>query len=229
MIIESRGPKSLGQLYANYETYRSGRLIYGYPLTTVWAVELAQLTETIFLPNAPRLLPTDLSMFCGYFSLLLLMRLQMAALGNLATTRLIASQEGVNFPQEKSFRNFTTVLKEVRLNDRTIILARQISPPKANKKHRSLEYPPYQILREAGQEQSLLFNKFDQRAAKLFTDEQATARKTAGALELARYKWQAQLSQAPTYPPTYWQLYAKDMVDLIGDRRAKLPSTFSPS
>lgn len=216
MRIESENKPVLGILYAQYEGPRGWERLFD---KTIGGSLL--IGGTILIINAATdRLPVEYAIPAAILSSLLI--IPHFRLSRLTSSLIfeVARLEGVGV------KNRLTIGQEKRLMDKAVRMSQPISPPQLSTMFRLLRqgHTEYQLHQRVAEEQKELFNSFDTLAEKELLYSPARVRKTAGALELARFKWQ-QVLQNPLYPG-YYQNFAENMLYQIGARRARLPSTF---
>lgn len=93
--------------------------------------------------------------------------------------------------------------------DKVVRMSQPISPPRLSTMFKLLRQSltEYQLYQKVAEEQKQLFDSFDTLAEKELRYSPARVRKTAGALELVRFKWQ-QVLQDPL-PPRHYQTLSK--------------------
>ncbi len=231
MLIKEE-ERALGPIYAEYEKLRTKEKLTALPVALALGTEGALFTATWVASMTGHtkeltelLNPSILSFFTVGWLTAVLPIFWNISYGN-ETSKLavaIADLEGI------SLENWRDVWREKRLNNKTIQLAGVISP----------SINPLQILTQPVLElnfkemanmehkQDSIFAKFDAKSKRLSSDPPTRSRKTAGALELARFKWQEVLEQDSFLPP-FRERYAEEMIGRIGRKRFTLPSSFTP-
>lgn len=216
MRIESENKPVLGLLYAQYEGPRRWERLFG----NVIGGSLFIGGAILIINAATDRLPVEYAIPAAILSSLLIIpnfrlsRLTSSLAFEVARLEGVGGENRLTFGQEK------------RLMDKAVRMSRPISPPQLGTMFRLLRqgHTEYQLHKKVADEQERLFVSFDTLAEREFRYSPARVRKTAGALELARFRWQ-QVLQNPLQPG-YYQNFAEDMLSQIGARRARLPSTF---
>lgn len=216
MRIESENKPVLGILYARYEGVRRWEQLFDKTIGGSLFIGGAIL----IINAATDRLPVDYAIPAAILSSLLIIptfrlsRLTSSVIFEVARLEGVGVENRLIFGQEK------------RLMDKAVRMSQPISPPQLSTMSKLLKqsHTEYQLRQQMTEEQKHQFDSFDALAEKDLGYSPARMRKTAGALELARFRWQ-QVLQNPLYP-THYQNFAEDMLSQIGARRAKLPSTF---
>lgn len=218
MRIESENKPVLGILYAQYEGVRRWERLFDKTIGGSLFIGGAIL----IINAATDRLPAEYAIPAAILSSLLI--IPHFRLSRLTSSLIfeIARLEGVGV------KNRLTIGQEKRLMDKAVRISQPISPPQLTKVFNlqllRLDHTEYQLHQKVAEEQKQLFDSFDTLAERELRYSPARVRKTAGALELTRFKWQ-QVLQNP-FLATSYQEFAEDMLYQIGARRARLPSTF---
>lgn len=218
MRVESENRPVLGQIYAQYEGVQGWeRFFYRVTGSSLF------IGGTILVLNAAgNQFPVEYALP----PLILSSALTLPQIMSRRSTSLIAYEiarlEGV------TVKNHLDIDGEKRLVNKAITISQPISPLQLTKVFNlqllRADHTEYQLHQKVTEEQKQLFDSFDTLVEQELGYSPARARKTAGALELARFRWQ-QVLQNPLHPG-YYQDFAQDMLSQIGARRSKLPSTF---